>query len=435
MAGLLRRLFGTNQRPHTTPRSPARTRLGLDILEDRALMATALGPAVDVTGVSYGSQYAEGERTVARADNGNYAIVWTGNGPTGDGVYVRLFNGSGVALTGPKEIAGTSLDRDSQATVAMADNGRFIVAWTHDYTGDGSDHDVRGQLFDAAGNAVGGTRWLAASLEQETDPSVGMDANGNFVVGYTYTSGGNSDVRVRRFDAGGSLLQEIAVAASATRDESRPSVDVNRIGQFAVAYTYHYSATDRDVYAARYTSLGVLAGSTIIANSTLEEDDASVAIDGSGDFVVAYTLSQEQYPPPGSLFNIPTTVSSEVRAQRVNSSGVKQGGPISVGGSQSNFESAASVDVTRDGRFVIAFTYAYSTSDLDVRAQQFDASGNALGSAFIVSQSGSYDEYRPSVAVDDYGNFVVAFQTWGLKQDASSEFPDDFSVSARRFSW
>lgn len=45
-------------------------------------------------------------------------------------------------------------------------------------------------------------------------------------------------------------------------------MDVNVAGQFAVAYTFHFSDTGRDVYAARYTSGGSLAGFTTIANST-----------------------------------------------------------------------------------------------------------------------------------------------------------------------
>jgi hypothetical protein len=230
-------------------------------------------------------------------------------------------------------------------------------------------------------------------------------------------------------------LQEIVVAGNPNRREFAPSLDMNDAGQFAVAYTYDYApaGADLDVYASRYTAGGTLIANTAIATSIMQESEASVAIDGSGNYVVAYTLSQDEYPPPGSMFNIPTTVSSEVRAQRVSAAGVKQGGAISVGLSLDQFESQASVDMTDDGRFVISFTYDESSSGTNIYAQQFSVTGTP-SSTFSVTAS-SYDEFHSSVALDANANFVVAFQTYGLKQTGPVEFPDDYSVSARRYSW
>src|SRR5262245_23994851 len=99
MTTFLSRLFNRPAR-RPTNRTPTarRPRLGVEMLEARRLMAAALGPAVDVTGTAVGGQNLEGERSVARADNGNYAIVWQGYGDNGDGIYVRLFNNAGTAL-------------------------------------------------------------------------------------------------------------------------------------------------------------------------------------------------------------------------------------------------------------------------------------------------------------------------------------------------
>ena len=430
MTHLLRRLF-SRERFH----SPARTSLGVQLLEDRSLPAAALGPAVDVTGVNYGGQYLEGERTVARADNGNYAIVWEGVGASGDGVYVRLFNAAGGTLSGPQKIAGTSLAQDSKATVAMAGNGQFVVAWEHDFNDNGTDIDVRAQRFDAAGNAVGGVQWIAASgAADEGSPSVGMDAVGNFAVAYSYSSGGPSDVRVNRYNAAGAMLQEIVVAANPNRAEFNPSLDMNPSGQFAVAYTYNWNAPatdpDWDVRAALYTAGGTLISTTVISQTLLQEGDASVAIDAAGNYVVAYTRFEQTAQPP---FFFPIITSSEVFAQRVSAAGVKQGGSIAVGLSNGQFESDPSVDITLDGRFVIVFTYDESSSGTNIYGQQFSAIG--IPSATFAVTSTSYDEYRPSVAVDANAQFVVAFQTYGLKQTGPIEFPDDYSVSGRRYSW
>jgi hypothetical protein len=128
-------------RPANRPRRPRAVfaRLGLEALEDRRVpAAVTYGPAFDVaTGLPPQSEVG---RTVARADNGNFAETWKGN----DGIYVRLYNASGTPLTAAQKVAGTTGPDDSSPTIAMSANGAFVVAWVH--LDSANDKDVRGVI-------------------------------------------------------------------------------------------------------------------------------------------------------------------------------------------------------------------------------------------------------------------------------------------------
>lgn len=57
---------------------------------------------------------------------------------------------------------------------------------------------------------------------------------------------------------------------------------------------------------------------------------------------------------------------------------------------------------------VVVWADVYSSSDIDIRAQRYDAQGNRLGPEIKVDYT-SYVDYEPSVGISDRGDFVVAW--------------------------
>src|SRR5262245_3839105 len=150
MLHLLRRLFATQSSARSAIR-PRPVRLGLESLDERVLLsATPLG---DITGYTYGNQYATGDRTVARSiSSGDYVFTWEASG-SGGGIYARLFRSDGVALTAPIHLGSTNDQADWCPSVAMNGSGQFAVAWTHKYSD--TDLDVHVQRFNANGTLSG----------------------------------------------------------------------------------------------------------------------------------------------------------------------------------------------------------------------------------------------------------------------------------------
>jgi hypothetical protein len=376
----LRKLFGGQGTARPTARPARPVRLGLECLDDRLLPSiTATGAAFDVTGSSTPGQYATPDEATARAGNGRFAMTWAGDGAYGSGIYARLFDASGAALTGPTRIVGTSSGKDFGPTIAMSDNGQFAAAWTHQFSS--TDQDVYVQRFDANGSPLGGLIMAASTARNEHEPSAAMDANGNLVVAYTYDySATDRDVYAWYRQAGGAQGR-FAVATSAW-DESRASTALNDSGQGVIAYTSHPNAgwsPDGNIYAQRINAQGYTVGSAIpAATSNLDEDDASAAIDNDGNFVVAFTRIEWESLDLGDHH----WKSAQVLANRFRAPGASLG-EVAVGdAADTRFEYEPSVALDNHDNFVIAYTHAYSSTDRDVLAQEFSFSwGAAQGGA------------------------------------------------------
>src|SRR5439155_486099 len=108
-------------------------------------------------------------------------------------------------------------------------------------------------------------------------------------------------------------------------------------------------------------------------------------------------------------------------AQVFDVSGVAVGGTIWVASTTKN-ETSPSAGMDYYGNFAVAFTYAYSSTDLDIYARQFNASG-AYQRTLYVATSG-HNEYSPSVDMTYDGRFVVAY---------SSDYSDPYSSSTSIF--
>jgi uncharacterized repeat protein (TIGR01451 family) len=177
---------------------------------------------------------------LAMDDAGNFVVVWRASG----NAIAELYDQHGAPRSGPIVVAGNILS----VSVAMDPaTGDFVVAWDD---GNGvsaqrfrSNGGRDGALIRVAVNAtlpaVNGQPW---SQTTASDPVVGMDVNGDFVVAYSYaavTDGrGKTSHRLlaRQYDAG---LPPVTVAVSDPHDAATPehlSLAMNATGSFVVAW-------------------------------------------------------------------------------------------------------------------------------------------------------------------------------------------------------
>jgi hypothetical protein len=241
-----------------------------------------------------------------------------------------------------------------------------------------------------------------------------MDYYGNFVVAFTYAySSTDLDVYARQYNASGFFQGTVYVATSG-HNEYSPSVDMNPSGTFVVAYTYDYSSTDQDIYASSFQSTGGQLTHSLIAGSGTREVDPSAAIDAGGNYVVAYSY--------GSGY------STQVQALRVSAAGYPVGA-VTVDSPWSN-EYDPSVDMTPDGRFVVAYssdrTDAYGTAT-SVFAAEFTASGAKIADGVYVAYSvDSQYSWEPTVAMNSSGNYAVVYSFY-TPGSPSAEWGKEFT--------
>lgn len=234
------------------------------------------------------------------------------------------------------------------------------------------------------------------------------NASGTSIVVWTDTfSSTDRDIRAQRFTASGARLGSEIIVASSSLDEGEPSVAINSQGNFVVAWRQRLANGDTNVLARRFSASGSSLGANIsVGVGTFAESDPQVAIDSSGGFAVAYTRNTNNNNP-------------DVFAKRYNSAGSLTAVTSVATGTRA--ENHPSIAMTPDGRFTVAWEEAFSTTDHDIKLAQFSSSGARLTSKTVTSSS--VNETDPSLSVDNFNNAVVAW----VRHNSSSN-----DIQARR---
>lgn len=128
----------------------------------------------------------------------------------------------------------------------------------------------------------------------------------------------------------------------------------------------------------------------------------AVAAAADGNFVVTWDSEGQD----GS--------GSGVYAQRFSAAGVPQGEEFRVNTHITNSQHSASIAMNADGDFVITWTSSgQDGSGAGVYGQRYASDGTARGGEFRVNTYTINGQYASSVAMDDAGNFVITWTSFG----------------------
>ena len=312
-----------------------------------------------------------------------------------------------VASGGELQVPTTLSDNQTEASVAMDANGNFVVVWTSDGNLDGDGKGIFAQRFDASGTKLGAEVGVnTTSAQDQVQAAVAMDANGNYVVVWSsdrQDPDGSKGVYGQRYNAVGVAQGgEFRINSTAAGDQVSPSVAMNANGDFTVAWTSNQSGT-LDVYARRYNAAGTALGAEMLVNTTLagQQTEASVAMDASGNFIVVWTADQNLDGDGKGVF-----------AQRFDASGTKLGSEVRVNTQAAKDQMQAAVAMAPDGSYVVAWTSQDQDSDRNgIFAKRFNAAGVAQGGEFQVNTYTHDAQDAPAVAIDSSGRFTVVWQS------------------------
>ncbi|MFH1921845.1 MAG: trypsin-like serine protease, partial [Planctomycetota bacterium] len=276
-------------------------------------------PDAEDTLVNFQEAFEQRDPEVASNADGDYVIVWTGQGQALDdtGLPIVDANGNPVLQT---DILARRFDRFGKAQgrefivnsyrtgnqydpeVAMDRWGNFVVTWA----GEGEVLDttiiepagVFARVFDAFGNAAGEEFQVNQFRQYAQDaPSVAMDDGGDFVVSWTsYGQDGDLDgVYARRYGLNtvpkGS---EFRVNTTTLNRQDGSAVAMDASGNFVVvwaAYRHPADSSEWGIFGQRYNAAGTALGGEFLINTATGDDqmDAHVAMDADGDFVVTWS--------------------------------------------------------------------------------------------------------------------------------------------------
>ena len=383
-----------------------------------AVALAAVGPAAAQAPVLLGTEFqvntyttaGQGLSSVSVDADGDFVVAWVSVGQDGSGygVYGQRYDAAGEARGQEFGVSTYTAGYQSEPSVAVDPNGGFVIAWVSEFQ-DGSGSGVYARRYAADGTAVGlEFRVNTYTAGSQYNPSVAMDADGDFVVAWVSVGQGGvlSEVYAQQYSASGAAVgEEFHVNETTTSDQYSPSVAMDADGDFVVVW--NSSASDsRGIYARRYSADGAaLGGESRVTELQLAP---SVAMDAAGDFVVVWQRSE-----PG-----PDGFNRGIYAQRYTSAGAAAGGEFRVSTSVAGIQSTTSVTANADGDVVVVWESNGQGGDGDdVYARRYDASGASQGPEFRVNTTTTGYQGSPSVAIDAEGDVVVAWTSVG--QDGS----------------
>jgi hypothetical protein len=235
---------------------------------------------------------------IAMDAQGGFVAVWEFCPPTDDlcpstdsDVRAQFYRSDGSPLGGELVVNTTSEGWQMYGAVAMDADGDSVVAWSGN--GPGDDRGVFARRYDAAGTPQGGeVRVNATTSGGQGVPSVAMDALGNFVVAWSGSGpGDDSGIFAQRFDAAGAPEGgEIRVNTTTANVQWFPSVAMDADGDFVVAWYGDSPDDDTDIFVQRFDAAGTALGGEVRVNATTagSQTGPSVAMDSDGDFVVSW---------------------------------------------------------------------------------------------------------------------------------------------------
>lgn len=311
----------------------------------------------------------------------------------------------------------TSLDQADPA-IAMDSAGRFVAVWTSYFTTTGRSNDVLARLYDLDCTPLGDEFQVnEATAGNQKEPTVAMDAAGNFVVAWQGPGADEEDIFARRFDPNGQALgDEFRVNSEAGSKQLSPSVAINSRGDFVIVWESEDvpEPNKTAICAQLYDSSGASVGGEIIVNSepaVCRYPD--VATDPNGDFAVVWLRDRS---------------SNSILARLFYADGAPRAEPFEVSTTGFSSLTSPSIAMNETGRFVVTWDGdPHLASQDDIQARIFDANGVAADDQFCVNTDTAGSQQYPCTAMSSAGEFVIVW-------DSEPNSPEsDRDVFAQRY--
>jgi hypothetical protein len=364
---------------------------------------TPLGYNIKVNDYSY---VLAGSPTIAMDSAANFVITWQDFRNGNSDIYAQRFDSSGTPLGINFKVNEDVISAGHESPyIAMEGNGNFIISWTDERNGS-SNYDIYAQIYSFSGTPLGSNFKVNDDVGSATQayPSIALDGSGNFVITWTDYRNAiyNPDIYTQRYNAAGLPLGSNFKVSddTGTAEQMYPDIAMDDSGNFVI--TWHDERNrNYDVYAQRYNTSGISLGSNFRVNDgtgTALQWHPGVAMDSSGKFVITWEDWRYGF---------------DIYAQRYSPSGVPLDTNFKVNDSaQSSGSIYPDIAMDDSGNFVITWIdYRYGSYDPNIYVQRYNYYGSSLGANYRVNDDyGSTEQRSPSLAVDSSGNFVITWE-------------------------
>jgi hypothetical protein len=232
--------------------------------------------------------------TVAICDVGRFVVTWTSYDQDGSdaGIFAQIFAPDGTKMFNEIRVNTYTTDRQKYPVVAMDADGGFVVAWQSRYQ-DGSEDGIYAQRFDNHGQKLGSEFQVNnVTLGYQMLPAIAMDPDGDFVIVWLADTqeGMGAEIRMRRYASDGTPQgTETFVNTYHNDDQADPAVAMDANGNYVVTWgSWGQDGDNNGVYAQMFYANGTWRGNEfrVSTETALSQDVPTVAMQRGGDFVI-----------------------------------------------------------------------------------------------------------------------------------------------------
>ena len=235
---------------------------------------------------------------VAAEANGDFVVVWQSYGTDSSdwSIQAQRYSSDGSPIGGEFQVNTFTNNYQLNAAVAMDADGDFVVVWD-------SIYGHKGQRFASDGSPAGSEFRIdvdSPDVQFTTFPAVAMDADGGFVVSWESYGSPETDTLARSAQAriyaadGSPVGDQFQVNTYTTADQRDPSVAMDADGDFAVVWPSRGSTgTDSSltsIQARTYEPDGTADAVEFQVNTYTSGGQlwVAAAMDADGDFVAVW---------------------------------------------------------------------------------------------------------------------------------------------------
>lgn len=388
-----------------------------------------MGDEVMVNDLVFRTQSTEAAEAAVAVSEVAQVVVFSGNGPGDDsGVFAKLYDADGVADGDAFLVNSTVRGDQTSASVAMDAAGNFVVVWAGRGVG-----DLQGiflQRFDATGAALGEETLVnTTTAGKQIDPTIAMDAEGAFAVGWSGQSTSDaSGVYLQRFSAAGEKVGgEVLVNTTTDNHQTGLAMVFDAAGNLVTAWSsLGQDTSDWGVYGQRFDTDGDRIGGEMVWNSTTTNSQMGVVLAAGtdGEVVAAWQTRGQDGDGWG------------VAARKLDADGMTFGDEILLNDTTDGEQFDVKIGIADDGTWVAAWTTVDSDgAGFEVAARTYESDGTPEVDSFAVNQdtagANSGHQHHVSIAMsDDLATIVWAGHGAGdrhgvYRQDYEIDLIDD----------
>jgi len=247
----------------------------------------AQGNATATTVIADGPTYGRYQQpSIAVLASGNFVVAFSaGSGDAnGEGVRAQMFNSTGQKIGPEFNVNSVTIGSQRYPLTESLPDGGFLISWADDV-----NSAYGAQIYDAAGNKVGGQIDIAPGAEGAFD--IAVLKSGNIIAVWPNAAG---ELKGQLYtSAGAKTGVEFSINAPTPDAEIVPDVVALPSGGFAVAWRaptpgINFSEMG-DIRAQLFDSTGLKVGEEfVVSTGSLGQSEPQLAAFGSNDLAVTY---------------------------------------------------------------------------------------------------------------------------------------------------